>query len=284
MAKHAGFCYGVKRAYDMTIDFKENNPEKKVYTYGELIHNPQVLSKLEKKGIVHTENLDDTDSDLLVIRAHGVKPALIEEAKTKGYKIKDATCPYVKKIHILAKKGYDRGDFVLIIGDYKHPEVIGIIGNCEGRYKTIADYDEAKAFVEDYKNNNCDYPITTLAQTTYNQMKYKEIMTLIRSNIKNLREFDTICSATEDRQKELREMAEICDFIIVLGGKNSSNTRKLYEILRKLEKKAVHIENFLEIRFELFKNCDKIGIVAGASTPQESIEELVEYLLSSSKK
>ncbi len=278
VAKHAGFCYGVKRAYDMTIELKENNPDKNVYTYGELIHNPQVLSSLEKKGVYNADELNEAESKLLVIRAHGVEPSVIEEAKNKGYLVKDATCPYVKKIHLIVKKAHERGDFVLVIGDEKHPEIIGILGNCEDNFKVVANYAETLEFLNVYEGEGKGYTISIVAQTTFNEKKYEEIMNEIRKRVKNLREYSTICSCTEDRQREVREMAKICDFMIVLGGKNSSNTKKLYEILINLGKKAVHIEKKSEIRFELFENCDKIGIVAGASTPQESINELVDYL------
>lgn len=278
VAKHAGFCYGVKRAYDMTLAFKEEHPDQKVYTYGDLIHNNQVLASIEEKGIYNSEKVGDLDSKLLVIRAHGVDPSIVSDAREKGFVIRDATCPYVKKIHVIAKRAYDRGDFVVIIGDAKHPEVIGIVGNCRDRCKVVADLSEARAFLDEYLGGKRSDSVSLVAQTTFNEEKYHEIIREFRENLPNFTEHNTICSSTEERQRELRELAEICDFIIVLGGKHSSNTKKLYEILISLEKKAIHIEKKSEIRFELLENCDKIGIVAGASTPQESIDEIVEFL------
>ncbi len=271
VAKRAGFCYGVKRAYDMALEFKDENPNSSVYTYGPLIHNPSVINDLNEKGIHPCEDLSSAKSELLLIRAHGVPKSLVAEAEGKGFEVLDATCPFVKRIHDIVELPPEGIDELIIIGNPKHPEIIGIAGHCTLPYKIIPDLASAL----EYHNPNS---IASVAQTTFNTALYEEIISVIEKNVGSLLEHNTICSATSDRQNEVREIAKISDLIIVLGGKKSSNTRKLYEITKELGKDAIHIENFLEIDFEFIEKYDRIGIVAGASTPKESVDELVRYL------
>lgn len=270
VAKSSGFCYGVERAYDMALDFRREGDEA-VYTYGELIHNPSVIEELEEKGIRSLGKLEEAGTKKLLIRAHGVSPEVMEDARARGFEIRDATCPYVKRIHRIVEKASNEGSFVIIIGDAKHPEVIGIRGYA-GRAAVIASLEEAGEL-------SLGGAVISVAQTTFSTKLYAEIMALLKERQPGLREYNTICSATEIRQREVIEMAERCDMILVIGGKKSSNTKKLYELALKYGKKAHHIENNLEIPFEIIKDCDKIGLVAGASTPKTSVNEVYKLLM-----
>lgn len=272
VGEHSGFCYGVKRAYEMTIDFKEKNPEEKIYTYGPLIHNPDVIEELKKKDINSCDDLNEVKSKNLVIRAHGVSRKLIKNAQENGFKILDATCPFVKRIHkIVENASIGNVDEIIIFGNPKHPEIIGIAGHCNIPYRVCSSIEE----LEDYKNNGT---VLSVVQTTFNTEFYKKLIFKLKEKVGRLIENNTICSATVNRQDEVKKISKISDLVIVLGGKESSNTRKLFEIVKKMGKPVIHIENFIEIDFDFVKKYDRIGVVAGASTPRKSIDELVEYL------
>ncbi len=270
VARHAGFCYGVKRAFDLAVNESEKN-QATVYTYGPLAHNKDVIEFLEKKDIVSNENLDYPKGTSLLIRAHGVMPSVIENANNKGFKVIDATCPFVSNIHKIVKKSLDEGNKILIIGDKKHPEIIGIAGIDPENTIILKDMDEVLQFESDEK-------FVCVQQTTYNEQKFLAIKSVLQKKLKKIKFYFTICSATKKRQEEVRTLAENVDFTIVLGGKNSSNTKKLYEIIRSINKKTIHIEKKSEIKIEKIQKYDTIGIVAGASTPKWSIDELVMYL------
>lgn len=272
VAKNAGFCFGVKRAFKIAKELREKYPDEKLYTYGPLIHNPLVIEDLESKNIYSSDDLNIDDSDKLLIRAHGVSPLVKKNAISKGMKIFDATCPLVTKVHRIVEKAIERGEGILIIGDKKHPEIIGVLGVAGGNAKIINSIEEAKSFKTSEK-------ICVIAQTTLNEEHYDKIISELQKCNENLILKNTICAATSDRQRELRKLADLVDFTIVFGGKNSSNTKKLYEILIELGKKAIHIERKSEICFKKIEKYDKIGIAAGASTPDKQINELVEYLL-----
>ncbi len=272
LAKNAGFCYGVKRAFDMAVNEAEGNTER-VYTYGPLTHNAEVISYLEERDIICDESLDYPVGSPVVIRAHGVKPSVVEDVKSKGYKLIDATCPFVGRVHEIVSSAIEKGSRVLVIGDSKHPEIVGIKGINEGKIEVIKDALEAKK----WSPNSLAHYIC-VQQTTYNEEKYEKVMAILKEKSADIDFVLTICSATRKRQDEVRELSEIVDFTIVLGGKNSSNTKKLYDIICENGKKAVHIEKKSEIDLEKIKNYGRIGIVAGASTPKWSIDELVEHL------
>ncbi len=272
LARHAGFCYGVKRAFDMAVD-ESDKTKKTIYTYGLLTHNSEVIKYLEDRNITCDESMDYPDDSTVVIRAHGVKPSIIEKIKDNGYSLLDATCPFVKRVHDIVSSALNKGQKVLVIGDEKHPEIIGIKGIDEDNVEVVGDAAEAKSWVP-----KPGYSYTCVQQTTYNEKKYSHVADIIKEKGVNVNFVLTICSATRERQEEVREISELVDFTIVLGGKNSSNTKKLYDIICSNNKKAVHIEKKSEIDLEKIKNYDRIGIVAGASTPKWSIDELVEYL------
>lgn len=270
IAKSSGFCYGVQRAYDMALAFKEESGED-IYTYGELIHNSSVIEELESRGIRSLDVFDQAGTKNLLIRAHGMRPNVLDEALSLGFKVKDATCPHVKRIHNIVEKAGQDGYEVLIIGDKNHPEVIGIEGYCR-EVRIINTIEEAAVVTLGEK-------VCSVAQTTLNITRYNEIMALLRERFPNLKEYNTICNATELRQREVVEMARRNDCILVIGGRKSSNTKKLYELALKYGKKAHHIEKYSEIPFEIIGDCDKIGLVAGASTPKSSVDEVYRLLM-----
>lgn len=270
VAKSSGFCYGVQRAYDLALEFRREVDEE-VYTYGELIHNNSVIEELEAKGIRSLDSFEEAKTKNLLIRAHGVGPEILTEAEKQGFRVKDATCAHVKRIHSIVEKASGEGYEVIIIGDEKHPEVSGIRGYAR-KARVINSVEEARAV-------ELGSRICTVAQTTLNIQLYEEIMALLKSRDPYLIEHNTICNATELRQSEVVELAKRCDLILVIGGKKSSNTKKLYELALKYGKKALHIEKYLEIPFEILEDCDKIGLVAGASTPKTSVNEVYKLLM-----
>lgn len=265
LAKHAGFCFGVKRA----IDIATKTAGKNVYTLGPLIHNTQVVEDLEKKGIRCAESLSEIPEGTVIIRAHGVPPQTIQQAKNLGLKVIDATCPYVKKVHNITKKLQEEGYQVIIFGEKEHPEVIGVKGNSENAI-VIENLEEAK------KLGNYE-KIGLVSQTTQSKEKFKEAAEELKNHTNKLKVCDTICAATEKRQQAAIELAKKADLMIILGGYNSGNTRRLAELCSK-ETKTLHIEQPSELNKEVLKGKEKIGITAGASTPDYLIKELTEKL------
>lgn len=224
VAERAGFCFGVDNAVKLAFQTLRENPGK-TRTFGELIHNRQISDKLTREGVhcvQHPEQLQNDDH--VVIRAHGIGEAVYESLKNKQVVVHDATCPYVKRIHKLVREKQQEGYRIIIVGDDKHPEVIGINGWCGNRALIVSDVDEVEAMPES-EDMAC-----VVAQTTMKPEKYEEIYNFIKKKFANVIKFDTICSATEKRQQEAREISELADVMIVIGGTNSSNTQKLYEI------------------------------------------------------
>ncbi|GIM30643.1 4-hydroxy-3-methylbut-2-enyl diphosphate reductase [Clostridium polyendosporum] len=270
LAESAGFCFGVQRAVEETLKIqKEFN--KKIYTLGPLIHNNDVVNMLKENNIFTIE-LEDIDSlfegDIVVIRSHGVSYEVMEKLSQKGLKVINATCPYVTNIQKKANKYYKEGYKIVIVGDNNHPEVIGINGWCEN-----------SAIIT--KNGQFDEPlpnkVCVVSQTTEKGENWNKALQVIISSCKEILAFNTICSATEVRQKSAEELSKEVDAMIVIGGKNSSNTTKLYQICKKNCNKTYHIENFSELPEELI--CDdtieKVGVTAGASTPDWIIKEVI---------
>lgn len=266
LAKHAGFCFGVKRAMDIAAKLvREDN----VYTFGPLIHNPQVIKDLEKKGIKCIEELNEIVEGKIIIRAHGVPPQTIQEIKELGLEVVDAVCPYVKKVHNLTKKLQEDGYQVVIFGEKEHPEVIGIKGNSENAI-VIEDLEEAEK-LNNYKK------IGLVSQTTQPKEKFEKIAKELKKHTKELKLYNTICDATEKRQQAAIELSKKVDLMIVLGGYNSGNTRRLAELCGK-ETETLHVEKFLDINQKVLKEKNDIGITAGASTPDYLIKELIQEL------
>lgn len=268
VAESAGFCFGVKRAIEMA--YEAIGVEPKLYSYGQLIHNKTVTDDLASKGLEIVENLDGLTEGTLLIRSHGVGKALYDEAEAKGLKILDGTCPFVKKIHNIVHEKLANGMGIIIVGDGTHPEVIGINGWCENTAVILEDEEAAKTKEIPEKDR-----YAVVVQTTFRQAKFDKILEILQDRGANMEIHNTICSATEKRQTEAEELSKTVDKMIVIGGKNSSNTQKLVEICAKNCGNTVHIETICDLVLNNFGKDDKIGITAGASTPPAIIKEVV---------
>ncbi len=268
VAESAGFCFGVKRAIEMA--YEAIGVEPKLYSYGQLIHNKTVTDDLASKGLQIVEDLDGLTEGTLLIRSHGVGKALYDEAEAKGLKILDGTCPFVKKIHNIVHEKLADGMGIIIVGDGTHPEVIGINGWCENAAVILEDEEAAKTKEIPEKEK-----YAVVVQTTFRQAKFDKILEILQNRGINMEVHNTICSATEKRQTEAEELSKTVDKMIVIGGKNSSNTQKLVEICAKNCGNTVHIETICDLVLNNFGKDDKIGITAGASTPPAIIKEVV---------
>lgn len=271
LAKSAGFCFGVDNAIRKTTSLLKTN-KTNIFTLGELIHNKQVVDKLKSNGI---ESVDDItklhEGDTIVIRAHGITSSMYDDLNKQNVIIEDATCPYVKKIHKLVAEKSSKGYLVAIVGDKNHPEVIGIRGWCNG--ESIVIYNK-----EDIENLVTDKPICIVAQTTITSSKWEDINNILKEKFKNIEKFDTICSATNTRQTEASNIAKVVDIMLIIGGKNSSNTQKLYDVCIKYCKETYKIETVEELPTININKIKKIGITAGASTPEWVIEEVIRKM------
>ena len=269
LAKSAGFCFGVKRAVDTVY---EQTGKKNVYTFGPIIHNEEVVKDLEKKGVfvINTmEELDDITEGTVIIRSHGVSSAVYEALQKKGVEIVDATCPFVLKIHNIVKQESANGKQIVIIGNEKHPEVEGIMGWSKTQVHVVDTAEKAQNLQLDPQREVC-----TVYQTTFNYNKFKELVEIISEKGYNIIIRNTICNATEERQTEAREIAKRVDAMIVVGGSSSSNTRKLYEICKNECKDTYYIQTLNDLDMTSLGKADCIGITAGASTPNNIIQEV----------
>jgi len=271
--KHAGFCFGVKNAVDQTLKAIKENQDKKIYTYGSLIHNRHVTEDLKRKGVEEIENLKDIkdDNSLIIIRSHGVPRSIINEINSKGIKYVDCTCPFVSRIHRIVEDKYCKGYKIVIVGDKKHPEVIGINGWCNN--EAIIIDDEKMVDKLPYYDKIC-----LVAQTTFSKNLWQRIKERVKEKFNNAEIFDTICNATENRQKSVIELAKKVDVMLVIGGFNSSNTIKLYELARQYCPNTYHIENAEDLAKETIMKAETIGVSAGASTPDWIIKEVINKM------
>ena len=269
LAKSAGLCFGVKRAVDTVY---EQTGKKNVYTFGPIIHNEEVVKDLEKKGVfvINTmEELDDITEGTVIIRSHGVSSAVYEALQKKGVEIVDATCPFVLKIHNIVKQESANGKQIVIIGNEKHPEVEGIMGWSKTQVHVVDTAEKAQNLQLDPQREVC-----IVSQTTFNYNKFKELVEIISEKGYNIIIRNTICNATEERQTEAREIAKRVDAMIVVGGSSSSNTRKLYEICKNECKDTYYIQTLNDLDMTSLGKADCIGITAGASTPNNIIQEV----------
>ena len=269
LAKSAGFCFGVKRAVDTVY---EQTGKKNVYTFGPIIHNEEVVKDLEKKGVfvINTmEELDDITEGTVIIRSHGVSSAVYEALRKKGVEIVDATCPFVLKIHNIVKQESANGKQIVIIANEKHPEVEGIMGWSKTQVHVVDTVEKAQNLQLDPQREVC-----IVSQTTFNYNKFKELVEIISEKGYNIIIRNTICNATEERQTEAREIAKRVDAMIVVGGSSSSNTRKLYEICKNECKDTYYIQTLNDLDMTSLGKADCIGITAGASTPNNIIQEV----------
>ena len=279
IGKNAGFCYGVERAVNGAKKVLEENREGKVYALGEIVHNKEVVNELEKQGLKCVEDIKEAEKQV-VLRAHGVSKQVYEQAEKQGLNIKDFTCKKVLKIHEIVREYAKDGYYIILTGTKNHPENIGTISYCGENSNIIETVDSVAEVIEDIKNKKSNR-VLLIAQTTFSMAKFKEIESIIKQEISKLNiEIvikNTICAATAIRQKEVEELSKIVDNMIIIGGKNSSNTKKLYNISKE-NAKTYLIETFKELNKEEFQNVKKVGIMAGASTPKKSILEVKEFL------
>ncbi len=269
VAKTAGFCYGVKRAVDAVYEKIETNNGGKIATLGQLIHNKQVVTDLERHGVSVYENAEDIPGDVdLIIRTHGITKQALDIIKSKNIAFNDLTCPFVSKIHKIVSEHYEKGYQIVIVGDKNHPEVVGINGWCNNSAIILYECD-SEIFDKIAQKKLC-----IVAQTTINREIFEQIVQFTKKTCKEVVFFDTICNATKDRQSETLELAKKSDVMIVVGGKESSNTRKLFEISKKYCPTTFHIETFEDLPQNINLKNKNIGITAGASTPHRIIEEV----------
>ena len=272
-----GFCFGVRRAVELAEKALSENPGKKVYSLGPLIHNENALSALEEKGLHILEESDIAELEegsVVIIRAHGVAPSVTDALEKRGCKIIDATCPRVKASQKMVERYSSENDYVVLTGDINHGEVIGIAGYAGENFSQIQDYEEAERLnIKDGDNKN----VILLSQTTYSPKEFEKIENLFKSKFHNLAVMNTICPATSERQQALLELCSQVEGVLVVGGKNSANTKRLYQTAAANCKLAAHIQSAADIPQEFF-NLKTIGITAGASTPDEIIEDVERKL------
>ena len=274
LAEYAGFCFGVKRAVDTV--YEQVKTGKTIYTYGPIVHNEEVTRELADLGVKVLESrkeLEELDSGSVIIRAHGVPEEIYDVLKGKGLECIDATCPFVKRIHNIVKQESDNGSHIVVIGNAGHPEVEGIVGWCSGDVTVLEEPEDAERFMPPPGKKLC-----VVAQTTYNYNKFHYIVEIFNKKGYNNSAVNTICSATEERQRSDRALASEADVMIVIGGKHSSNTRKLYDICRGECEETYYIQTLDDLHLELPKAVRLVGITAGASTPNKLIEEVQNYV------
>ena len=281
VAKTAGFCFGVQRAVDKVYELIGSCPDR-LFTLGPIIHNEEVVNDLEKKG-VRVASEDDLrtlpEGSTVVIRSHGVGKEVYDHLEEYGLSYVDVTCPFVLKIHRIVEKESRAGAHIVIIGDPDHPEVVGICGWCMGPYTVIRTEQDALDFVFP-----ADKSICIVSQTTFNYNKFKDLVEILSKkrydntvlNILNI--LNTICNATEERQKEAKSIAGEVDTMLVVGGRHSSNTQKLFEICKKECGNTYYIQTPVDLDSEMFQCSSYVGITAGASTPKKIIEEVQEHV------
>ncbi len=273
VAKTAGFCFGVKRAVDKVYEQAEKS-ELPIYTYGPIIHNEEVVKDLEARGvrvINGKEELEKLESGTVIIRSHGVAKDVQRLIESKGLNLVDATCPFVKKIHRIVERESREGADIIIIGDDRHPEVAGIKGWCEGTVKVLESEEEARNFAHDASRKLC-----IVSQTTFNYKKFHKLVEIISEKGYDIIVLNTICNATEERQTEARAIAGESDGMIVIGGRHSSNTRKLFEICKKECENTYYIQTLDDLDVRWLHSMSNVGITAGASTPNIIIEEVLK--------
>ena len=281
VAKTAGFCFGVQRAVDKVYELIDSCPDR-LFTLGPIIHNEEVVNDLEKKGVrVASEEELKTlpEGSTVVIRSHGVGKKVYDQLEECGLSYVDVTCPFVLKIHRIVEKESKAGSHIVIIGDPDHPEVVGICGWCIGPYTVIRTKQDALDFVPPEGKNVC-----IVSQTTFNYNKFKDLVEILRKkrydntvlNILNI--LNTICNATEERQREAKSIAGEVDTMLVVGGRHSSNTQKLFEICKKECENTYYIQTPVDLDSDMFLCSSYVGITAGASTPKKIIEEVQEHV------
>ncbi|MDI6785817.1 MAG: 4-hydroxy-3-methylbut-2-enyl diphosphate reductase [bacterium] len=275
LAKDAGFCFGVKRAINLALNAA--NQIQNIYTLGPIIHNPQVVKKLADYGIKETENIDHIESGTIIFRSHGVSPKIYQKADEKGLKIIDATCPNVAKVQKIALQLQKKGYTLVVIGEKEHPEVKSILDTVNENAYCISSIKEISKISPEIDK------LGIVAQTTQTLDNFRKIISKLVSCFKELCIFNTICNATLSRQKFSLQLAKKVDTMVVIGGYNSANTRRLTNICKKVNKNTHQVEEASELKINWIKDANIVGITAGASTPSWIIEEIIDNLKSMKK-
>lgn len=272
IAKSAGFCFGVKRAVDTAYNEVLKNDDKNIFTFGPIIHNEHVLSDLEEKGVKVINNVDEVEKDstsTVIIRAHGVSKEVYDKLSEKNVNLIDATCPFVKKIHKIVSEKSKEGYEIIIIGSDSHPEVLGIKGWSVSKTTVIENEEQARLFETDESAKIC-----IVSQTTFSYNKFNYLVEILSKKKYNSIVVNTICSATSERQQEARIIAEEVDVMLVIGSKTSSNTQKLYGICKEKCENTYYVQTPSDLEDVVTDSCVSVGITAGASTPNNIIEEV----------
>jgi 4-hydroxy-3-methylbut-2-enyl diphosphate reductase len=271
LAKHAGFCFGVKRATQLAFEAASRTCNGGTYTLGPIIHSPQVVNRLEDMGVKVLRDLSSMESGTIIIRSHGVTEDEIAEAMEKELTVVDATCPFVKKAQGYVKELSSQGYDVLVIGDYDHPEVEGIVSYASGNVHVVAS-------VEDVAQLPQMKRIGIVAQTTQSLEHLQEVVAAAITKGTEIRVYNTICDATSVRQEEARSLATGVDCMVVIGGFNSANTKRLAEICREIQPNTHHVETEEQLDASWFVGMGRVGVTAGASTPKWLIDGVMERI------
>jgi 4-hydroxy-3-methylbut-2-enyl diphosphate reductase len=269
IARYAGVCYGVERALKLAQEAAESGTH--VRTLGPLIHNPQAVDALRAQGVEVAGCLDEVDDGTLVIRSHGVDPAIIEAAQGKGLDVVDATCPHVSKAHEAAEKLITEGYSVVIVGEADHPEVEGIMAHAGGEAVVVESVDELPKRLPSRR-------VGVVVQTTQSEARLAEVVDALLPRTNELRVYNTICAATSKRQESAAELAESVDVVVVVGGHNSGNTTRLVEICRDANPRTHHVETADELDASWFAGASSVGVTAGASTPDEQMQGVIRAI------
>lgn len=273
LAKTAGFCFGVKRAVDTVYQQIEQYRGEKIFTYGPIIHNEEVIKDLRSHGVEvlnDEEELKTADADVVVIRSHGVAKYIYDIMEERGITCVDATCPFVKKIHKIVAEKSAEGSYIVIVGNGEHPEVQGIRGWAGEQVTVVQTPEDAERFELPDK----DQKVCIVAQTTFNYNKFKELVEIISKKRYDIVVLNTICNATKERQTEARQIAARVDAMVVIGDKRSSNTQKLFEICKEECLNTYYIQTLDDLNMNQLRSVETVGITAGASTPNKIIEEV----------
>ena len=269
VARHAGVCYGVERALQLAIEAAEG--DARVQTLGPLIHNPQAVAVLRQNGVEVAKTLDDVEDGTLVIRSHGVEPAIIDAARCKGLNVVDATCPFVSKAHDAAGALHAEGYAVIIVGEADHPEVEGICAHAGGKALIVQEPSELPERLRRRK-------VGIVVQTTQPPARLQAVVDAVLPRVAELRVYNTICSATTQRQVSAEELASEVDVMVVVGGHNSGNTTRLAEISSSVNERTYHVETAEELDPSWFEDASLVGVTAGASTPDRQMQDVISAI------